>query len=97
MAKQKELNMHIMDVVITYLYGSLKNDICMKILVGFKMFEAYNWWKWKDLNKLCLYRENIEPKRNNCWKHLLLFNELTSMMSIDTDVIRLSGIDTIQA
>ena len=31
-----------MDVVTTYLYGSLDNDIYMKILEGYKMPETYN-------------------------------------------------------
>jgi hypothetical protein len=30
------------DVVIAYLYGSIDNDIYMKIPEGFKMLEAYN-------------------------------------------------------
>ena len=34
--------MHLMDVVTTYLYDSLDNDIYMKILEGFKLPEAYN-------------------------------------------------------
>jgi hypothetical protein len=29
-------------VVTTYLYGSLDNDIYMKILEGYKMLETYN-------------------------------------------------------
>jgi hypothetical protein len=31
-----------MDVVTTYLYGSIDNDVYMKIPEGFKMPEAYN-------------------------------------------------------
>jgi hypothetical protein len=38
----KSLDMHLMDVVTAYLYGSLDNDIYMKILEGYKMPEAYN-------------------------------------------------------
>ena len=34
-------NMHLMDIVTTYLYGSLDKDIYMKILGGFKMPEAF--------------------------------------------------------
>jgi hypothetical protein len=34
--------MRLMDVVTTYLYGSLDNDIFMKIPKGYKMLEAYN-------------------------------------------------------
>jgi hypothetical protein len=38
----ESLDMHLMDVVTVYLYGSLDNDIYMKILEGYKMPEAYN-------------------------------------------------------
>ena len=38
--------MCLMDVIITYIYiyiyGSIDNDICMKILEGFKLLEANN-------------------------------------------------------
>ena len=34
--------MQLMDVVTAYLYGSLDNDIYMKILEGYKMSETYN-------------------------------------------------------
>ena len=33
---------YLMDVVIAYLYGSLDNDIYMKIPEGFKLSEKYN-------------------------------------------------------
>ncbi|WCJ40675.1 Retrovirus-related Pol polyprotein from transposon RE1 [Euphorbia peplus] len=38
-AVQERLSMHLMDVVTTYLYGSLDNDIYMKIPEGFKLPE----------------------------------------------------------
>ena len=38
----ERLEMHLMDVVTTYLYGSLDNEIYMKILEGFKMPNAYS-------------------------------------------------------
>ena len=31
-----------MDVIIVYLYGSLDNDIYMKIPEGYRMLEVYN-------------------------------------------------------
>ena len=34
--------MRLMDVIITYLYGSIDNDIYMKIPKGFKLVEANN-------------------------------------------------------
>ena len=39
---KENLDMQLMDVVIAYLYGSLDNDIYMKILEGYKMPETYN-------------------------------------------------------
>ena len=33
----QEMNMHFMDVITTYLYGFMDNDIYMKILEGFKL------------------------------------------------------------
>ena len=36
----KNLEMHLMDVVTTYLYGSLDNDIYMKLPEGSKMSRA---------------------------------------------------------
>jgi hypothetical protein len=38
----ERLDMCLMDVFKTYLYGSIDNDVYMKILEGFKMHEAYN-------------------------------------------------------
>ena len=34
------LDMHLMDVITTYLYGYMDNDIYMKISEGFKLLEA---------------------------------------------------------
>ena len=38
----KKLEMHLMKVITTYLYGSLDNDIYMKILKGLQLLERYN-------------------------------------------------------
>jgi hypothetical protein len=38
----ESLDMRLMDMVIAYLYGSLDNDIYMKIPEGYKILEAYN-------------------------------------------------------
>ncbi|CAM8884854.1 unnamed protein product [Rhodiola kirilowii] len=40
LAVHEKLNMHLMDVVTAYLYGSLDTEIYMKIPEGFKMHEA---------------------------------------------------------
>jgi mannitol-specific phosphotransferase system IIBC component len=37
----KTLDICLMDVVTTYLYGTLDKQIYMKILEGFKMLEAF--------------------------------------------------------
>ena len=42
MAVLERLEMHLMDVVNAYLYGSLDSNIYMKIPEGFKMPESYN-------------------------------------------------------
>lgn len=42
LAVSENLEMRLMDVVTAYLYGSLDNDIYMKIPEGFKMPEALN-------------------------------------------------------
>ena len=40
LAVSENLEMHLMDVVTAYLYGSLDNDIYMRVPKGFKMPEA---------------------------------------------------------
>ena len=40
LAISKRLDMRLMDVITTYLYGSIDNDIYVKILEGFKLPEA---------------------------------------------------------
>ena len=37
----ENLNIRLMDVVTTNIYGSLNNDIYMKVPEGYKMLEAY--------------------------------------------------------
>ena len=37
----ENLNIHLMDVVTANIYGSLNNDIYMKVPEGYKMLEAY--------------------------------------------------------
>ncbi|GJT52805.1 retrovirus-related pol polyprotein from transposon TNT 1-94 [Tanacetum coccineum] len=51
----KNLDMRLMDVVTTYLYGSLDSDIYMKIPEGFKMPEALS-TKPKDMYSVKLQR-----------------------------------------
>ena len=38
----EELDMHLMDVITAYLYGSIDSDIHMKIPEGFKLHKAVN-------------------------------------------------------
>jgi hypothetical protein len=47
--------MRLMDVVTTYLYGSLDNDIYMKIPEGYKTPEAYN-SKFRSIYSIKLQR-----------------------------------------
>ena len=41
LAVREKLDMHLIDVVTTYLYGTLDSEIYMKILEGFKIPEGY--------------------------------------------------------
>ena len=38
----ENLDMRLMDVIIAYLYGSLDDDLYMKIPEGYKVPKAYN-------------------------------------------------------
>ena len=51
----EKFDMHLMDIVTTYLYGSLENEIYMKILEGFKIPESYN-SKSRELYSIKLQR-----------------------------------------
>ena len=42
LVSKENLDIRLMDVVTAYLYGSLGNDIYMKILERYKMLETYN-------------------------------------------------------
>ena len=42
LATHEKLDMCLMDVVVANLYGSIDNDVYLKISEGFKMSEAYN-------------------------------------------------------
>ena len=49
------LDMRLMNVITTYLYGSMDNDIYMKILKGFKLPEA-NCAKPRSMHSIKLQR-----------------------------------------
>ena len=49
------LDMRLMDVITTYLYGSMDNDICMKIPEGFKLPET-NCIKPRNMDSIQLQR-----------------------------------------
>ena len=57
----ESLDMRLMDVVTTYLYGSLDNDIYMKIPEGFKMPGALS-AKPKEMYSIKLQRSLYELK-----------------------------------
>ena len=52
LAASKNLDMHLMDVVTAYLYGSLDNEIYMKIPEGLKMPEALS----SKAKEICLVK-----------------------------------------
>jgi len=51
----ENLDIHLMGVVTTYLYGSLDNDIYMKIPERYKMPETYN-FKSRSIYSIKLQR-----------------------------------------
>ena len=61
----QEMNMHFMDVITTYLYGSIDNDIYMKILEGFKLLEA-NCTKPRSMYLIKLQRSLYGLKKYGC-------------------------------
>jgi hypothetical protein len=72
----KSLDMRLIDVVTTYLYGSLDNDIYMKIPEGYKMLEAYN-SKSRSIYSIKLQRSLYGLKQSgrmwyNCLSEYLL-------------------------
>ena len=68
--------MHLMDVITTYLYGSIDNDIYMKIPKGFKLPEA-NSTKPRRMYSIKLQRSLYGLKQSgrmwyNCLSEYLL-------------------------
>ena len=55
--------MRLMDVITTYLYGSIDNDIYMKIPEGFKLLEANN-TKPRNMCSIKLQRSLYELKQS---------------------------------
>ena len=47
LTRYENLDIHLIDIVTTYLYGSLDNDIYMKIPEGFKIPKTYKSISWK--------------------------------------------------
>ena len=56
--------MRLMDVVMTYLYGSIDTDVCMKILEGFKLAEAMN-SQPRSMHSIKLQRSLYGLKQSN--------------------------------
>jgi len=61
----ESLDMRLMDVVTTYLYGSFDNDIYMKIPEGYKMPEIYN-SKSRSIFSIKLQRSLYGLKQSEC-------------------------------
>ena len=53
---KENLDIWLMDVVTTYLYRSLDNDIYMKILEGYKMPETYD-----PTSQVCILTSYKDP------------------------------------
>ena len=71
LAVPKGLDMHLMNVITTYLYGSMDNDIYMKILEGFKLLEA-NCTKSRSIYSIKLQRSlyGLKQPRHMLYNHL---------------------------
>ena len=63
--------MRLMDVITAYLYGSIDNDIYMKIPKGFRLPEAYN-TKPRSMCLIKLQRSLFGLKQSGCmwYNHL---------------------------
>ena len=72
----KNLEMRLMDVVTSYLYGSLDTDICMKISDGFKMPKALS-FKPKELCAIKLQRSLYRLKQSGRMWYNRLSDHLT--------------------
>ena len=57
--------MRLMDVITTYLYGSIDNDIYIKILKRFKLLEANN-TKSRNMCSIKLQRSLYGLKQSEC-------------------------------
>ncbi|KAL0534638.1 hypothetical protein IC582_028929 [Cucumis melo] len=71
----ENLDMYLMDVVTAYLYGSLENEICMKIPEGFKIPESYN-SNSRELCSIKLQRSLYELKQLG----QILYNRLSEYL-----------------
>lgn len=71
LATDQNLEIRLMDVVTTYLYGSLETDICMRFPDGLKMLEALK-SKPKELCAIKLQRSLYGQKQYRCmwYNHL---------------------------
>ena len=72
--------MHLMDVVMAYLYGSLDSDIYMKIPERLKMPEAYI---PRNLYSIKLQRSLYGLKQSDC----MWYNRLSEYLIKDTKMI----------
>ena len=71
LAVSEGLDMHLMDVITTYLYRSMDNDIYMKIPEGFKLPKA-NCTKPRSMYSIKLQRSLYGLKQSGCmwYNHL---------------------------
>ena len=61
----KGLDMHLINVITVYLYGSMYNDIYMKIHEGFKFPEA-NYTKPRNMYSIKLQQSLYGLKHSRC-------------------------------
>ncbi|KAL3368419.1 hypothetical protein AABB24_009329, partial [Solanum stoloniferum] len=84
-AVHENLEIHLMDVITTYLYGSLDNEIYMKISKGLKMPKAYS-SKSREICSIRLQKSlyDLKQSRHMWYNHL---NEYLTKQDYINDVI----------
>ncbi|CAL2237733.1 unnamed protein product [Prunus armeniaca] len=84
----ERLDMKLMDVVTAYLYGSLENDIYMKIPEGFKLLEA-NDPKYHDMYSIKLQRSLYGLKQfGRMWYNHLIYVDYLNLVGTPEELTK---------
>ena len=76
LAVSEGLEMHLMDVVTTYLYGSIDSDIYMKIPEGFTLPEAKifktTWYVFNKVATILVWTQSIWSNVVQSFEYILI-------------------------